>query len=154
MKNKYYYTYKISDNLFTIAEESGYITLITLGKIKLDYLYIETYLIKRTKEELVEYFNHSRKTFDIPIKLTGSDFQNRVWTEMINIPYGETITYKELAKLCNNPKAYQAIGQVCHKNKILIIIPCHRVVAKNGLGGFAFGENLKIKLLKLEQTLH
>ena len=73
-----------------------------------------------------------------------------VWQEMMNIPYGSVLSYGELAKNVNNPKAVRAIGSVCHNNKILIIVPCHRVVAKNSIGGFSSGIEIKIKLLELE----
>ena len=109
-------------------------------------------MITETINELEEYFNGIRTNFDIPIKLEGTDFQKKVWNEMKNIPYGKVVSYGELAKLVGRPKAVRAIGSVCHNNKILILIPCHRVVAKNSLGGFGCGIDMKIRLLELENV--
>lgn len=85
-------------------------------------------------------------------KLSGTPFQKRVWKAIQKIPYGKTLTYKELAKKVGSPNAYRAVGSACGKNPLPIIIPCHRVVASNGIGGFTGGLKLKKKLLKLEQN--
>ena len=149
----FFYHYKISNYNFYIGEEEGFVTYITLNKIK-DYILKETKLIKKTKEELEEYFKGIRTNFDIPLKLKGTDFQKKVWNIMKNIPYGKVISYKHLAELALNPKASRAVGNVCHNNKILIIIPCHRVVSQNSLGGFGCGLEMKKDLLKLEKYLN
>lgn len=150
---KCYYKTKINEYLFTIVEEDSYITYITLDDLKLNAKFEKTELIAKTIKELEEYFAGKRKTFDIPIKLNGTDFQKRVWSVMINIPYGQVLSYSELAKKVNSSKACRAIGSVCHNNKILILVPCHRVVAKNSLGGFGCGLDMKIKLLDLENIV-
>lgn len=112
----------------------------------------ETLLIKKTKKELMEYFDGKRKIFDIPIKLNGTDFQVKVWTELLKLPYGETRTYLDIAKKIENPNASRAVGMANNKNKIQIIIPCHRVIGSNKkLIGYAGGINVKEKLLKLEK---
>lgn len=148
---KSYYYYQINNYFFTIASSDNYLIMVKLGKIKLDYKYEETEIIKKTKEELEEYFNHKRTSFDVPVKLEGTIFQKKVWKIMQEIPYGTTICYQELAVLSGSPKAARAIGNVCNKNNILIIIPCHRVTSKHGLGGFGEHINVKINLLELEQ---
>lgn len=150
---KLYYKTKIADYYFTIVEEDNYITCITLDDLKLDYENKRSALITKTINELEEYFEGIRTTFDIPIKLEGTNFQKRVWTEMINIPYGKVLSYSELAKKVGSPRSARAIGNICHVNKILIIVPCHRVVAKNSLGGFGCGIDMKIKLLELENNI-
>lgn len=150
MKN--YYKTKIDDYYFTIVEEDNFITHITLDDLEIDGLNKQTTLIAKTIDELEEYFKGLRTRFDIPIKLNGTGFQKMVWQEMMNIPYGSVLSYGELAKKVNNPRAVRAIGSVCHNNKILIIIPCHRVVAKNSIGGFGCGVEMKIKLLELENS--
>lgn len=147
---KYYYKTKINNYFFTIVEEDNFITYITLDDLEIDGLNKKTTLIAKTKVELEEYFKGLRTIFDIPVKFKGTKFQNMVWQEMMNIPYGSVLSYGELAKNVNNPKAVRAIGSVCHNNKILIIVPCHRVVAKNSIGGFSSGIEIKIKLLELE----
>ena len=112
----------------------------------------ETLLIKKTKKELMEYFDGKRKIFDIPIKLNGTDFQVKVWKELLKVPYGKTCTYLDIAKKIENPNASRAVGMANNKNKIQIIIPCHRVIGSNKkLIGYAGGIKVKEKLLKLEK---
>jgi len=153
MNNRYYFRYSIANFIFTIIEDNGFIVALNLDDKCLNAIYQETELILKTKQELMEYFSGTRKEFDLPIKLTGTPFQNKVWIEMQKIPYGEVITYHELAKRCGNEKASRAIGNVCHNNSILILIPCHRVVSSKGLGGFGCGILMKIKLLEKEGVL-
>ena len=112
-----------------------------------------TPLLQRTIQQLQEYFLGQRKEFDLPINLKGTNFQIKVWQELQKIPYGQTISYSELAKRINCPKAVRAVGGACGKNPILIIVPCHRVLGKNGnLTGFSGGIDYKEKLLILENT--
>lgn len=148
----YYFKTKINNYFFTIVEEDNFITYITLDDLEIDGNFKKSELIAKTINELEEYFKGVRTKFDIPIKLNGTEFQKIVWQEMMNIPYGSVLSYGELARKVNNPKAVRAIGSVCHKNKILILIPCHRVVAKNSIGGFGCGVEMKIKLLELENN--
>lgn len=112
----------------------------------------ETELIKNAKKQLDEYFAGIRKEFDIPIKLEGTDFQIKVWKELLKIPYGEICTYLDIAKRIGNPKGSRAVGMANNKNKIMIIVPCHRVIGSNKkLVGYAGGLDVKEKLLKLEK---
>ena len=112
----------------------------------------ETLIIKKTKLELMEYFEMKRKIFDIPIKLDGTEFQVKVWKELLKLPYGETSSYLDIAKKIGNPNAARAVGMANNKNKIQIIIPCHRVIGSNKkLIGYAGGIDVKEKLLKLEK---
>ncbi len=105
---------------------------------------------KKCEKELEEYFSLKRKKFDVKLEIKGTPFQESVWREMIKIPYGKTISYKELATRIKKPKAYRAVANACGKNKIPIIIPCHRVVASNGLGGYSAGIDIKKNLLEIE----
>ena len=101
--------------------------------------------------QLDEYFAGSRKLFNLQIQPKGTEFQIKVWEELIKIPYGETKSYQEIAEIIGNPNAQRAVGSACNKNPILLIIPCHRVIAKSGkLTGFAYGLDIKKHLLKLE----
>lgn len=103
------------------------------------------------KSQIKEYLNGSRKTFNIPFKLTDTDFQKRVYEETLKIPYGSTKTYGEIASSIGNPKSMRAVGMALGKNPIWIVIPCHRVIGKNKkLTGFAGGIDKKLSLLKLE----
>ncbi len=113
---------------------------------------INNYIIDETIKQLDEYFNLKRKIFELPLNLTGTDFQKRIWNQLNKIPYGETVTYKELAALAGNNNASRAAGNACNRNPIAIIIPCHRVIgSNNNLTGYAGGLDKKEFLLKLER---
>lgn len=110
-------------------------------------------LLIKAKAQLSEYFEGKRKCFDLPLDLSrGSEFQQKVWRGLLEIPFGETRTYGELAKEIGNPKGQRAVGGANNKNPLPIVIPCHRVVAKNSIGGFALGQNVKIWLLSREKN--
>jgi len=109
-------------------------------------------LIKETCIQLDEYFAGKRRAFELPLSPEGTPFQQTVWKHLQEIPYGQTISYAQLAKAVGNPKACRAVGSANGKNPIAIIIPCHRVIASDGgLGGFASGLENKIQLLGLEK---
>ena len=113
----------------------------------------ENELFNIFKDQLLEYIEGKRKTFDKLDLLDpkGTAFQKTVWRSLLKIPYGETSSYKEIAKTIGNPRATQAVGTAIGKNPFLIIIPCHRVIKADGsLGGFAYGREIKRKLLKIE----
>lgn len=112
----------------------------------------ENSLIKQAKDQLEEYFAGKRKVFDLPLHLTkGTEFQRICWDALMKIPYGETRSYYEQAVSIHKPKAVRAVGGANHHNPICIIIPCHRVIAKNGtLCGYGGGLDRKEYLLKLE----
>lgn len=113
----------------------------------------ETPLIKKTIKELEEYFEGKRKFFDIPVSIKGTEFQEKVWEALLRIPYGETKSYEDIAKMIGCPKGARAVGMANHNNKIIIIIPCHRVIGKNGkLIGYAGGLPVKEKLLQIESN--
>lgn len=145
----FFYDYKTNIGKIYISADKKNILEISFNKPNYDKN--ETPLIKKTFLELEEYFNGQRKTFDLPLKLEGTDFQKKVWKELIKIPYGKTISYKELATSIGNEKACRAVGMANNKNKIMIVIPCHRVIGSNGdLTGYAGGLNIKQQLLELE----
>lgn len=102
-------------------------------------------------KEISKFLDGKLEKFSFEIAPQGTDFQKRVWKEIEKIPYGKTLTYKEIGEKLNS-KAYQAIGTACGKNPILFRIPCHRVVGKNNLGGFFYGLDLKKNLLKMEKS--
>lgn len=112
----------------------------------------ETDAIRKTYLQLKEYLSGKRKNFDIEIEMIGTEFQKKVWKELLNIPYGETRSYKDIAIAIGNGKACRAVGNANNKNPIAIIVPCHRVVGSNGsMTGYAGGLNIKEKLLKIEK---
>lgn len=103
-------------------------------------------------QQLEEYFQGNRKTFDVPVHMKGTPFQQSVWNALREIPYGETRSYKEIAQAIGNPKACRAVGMANNRNQILIIVPCHRVIGADGsLVGFGCGLNAKKYLLNLEK---
>lgn len=105
----------------------------------------------RVKEQLRSYFAGKRTAFELPLLLTGTEFQKQVWIALQTIPYGETISYKELAQRVGKPRAVRAVGAANGANPIPIIIPCHRVIGNDGsLTGFGGGLPLKKRLLELE----
>lgn len=114
---------------------------------------LENEVTKKVSKELNEYFFDGRQTFDISLKLLGTDFQKKVWVELMNIPYGQVVSYKYIADKINCPKGYRAVGLANNKNKIPIIIPCHRVVGINGnLVGYAGGIKIKQSLIDHEKN--
>ena len=109
-------------------------------------------ILELTKLQLKEYFEKKRQQFDIPLNFEGTDFQQKTWQALLDIPYGKTISYSEQAIMVGNPKAVRAIGGTNAKNPISIIVPCHRVISKSGkLTGYAGGIKNKEFLLDLEQ---
>ena len=103
-------------------------------------------------KQLKEYFQKDRKNFNIPLKFSGTQFQRDIYKTLIEVEYGNTISYKELAERSGHSNAYQAVGTALKKNKIAIIIPCHRVIKSDGtLGNYNGGKWRKEKLLKLEE---
>lgn len=110
--------------------------------------------MKKVISQLNEYFNKNRKQFDIPLELSGTQFQRNIYKTLSKVDYGKSISYKELAEKSGHPKAYQAVGTALKKNKIGIIIPCHRVIKSDGkLGNYSGGKWRKEKLLKLENYI-
>ncbi len=145
-----FFEYEFPAGKFEIVENDGFISKITAvnGKTGIKK---ETPLIKEAKKQLDEYFSGKRKKFNLPVKIEGTDFQKAVYNCLLEIPYGKTKSYKEIADIIGHKNAYRAAGNACNKNKILIVIPCHRVIASNkGLAGFALGLDIKKQLLKLE----
>ena len=155
---KTYYRYNIENHLTLIGEEDEKIYLINsdgenfpcelLGKE------METPLIQQTFFQLQEYFQHRRKEFSLPLHFSGTPFQKRVYSALLDIPFGHTTSYKKIAEKVGSPLAYRAVGNTVNKNKIWIVVPCHRVIGSNGsLVGYAGGLTLKKELLDLEQNL-
>lgn len=102
-------------------------------------------------QQLQQYFAGKRQSFDVPLEFVGTSFQQQVWRALQSIPYGETLSYKQIAEMIDNPKAVRAVGNANNKNKLPILIPCHRVIGANGsLVGYALGLEHKQYLLALE----
>lgn len=152
MKNLYFYNTEIGK--IGIADDGKAITNVYFNespKLK-DTEIKETDLIKEAAQQLKDYLSGKRKSFDIPLMPEGTEFQQKVWKALQQIPYGETCTYGEIAKKIGNPKACRAVGMANNKNPIGIFIPCHRVIGANGkLVGYAGGLEMKEHLLTIEK---
>ena len=128
------------------------ITEVFYSKSKINDHLKETPLIRECFNQLKEYFQGTRREFTIPIEAEGSEFQKKVWKALLDIPYGQTRTYKEIAIAIGNEKACRAVGMANNRNPISIIIPCHRVIGANGkLVGYGGGLDIKEKLLNIEK---
>lgn len=110
----------------------------------------ENDVLRTAARQLGEYFAGARRAFDVPIRLAGTAFQHKVWDSLLALPYGATVTYGEIARSIGAPNAARAVGNANGANPICVIVPCHRVVAAHGLGGYAYGLPMKEYLLALE----
>jgi len=155
LKKYYIYDFDVIGKL-TITEENDFITNIdfegTYEENK-NAILEESKLIRKAYSQLKEYFEGSRKKFDLPIKADGTAFQSSCWNEFIKIPYGNTRSYKQIAESVGSPKACRAVGMAANRNPIGIIIPCHRILGADGaLVGFGGGLKIKEYLLSLEKN--
>lgn len=147
--------YHFQGGYLTVVSDNHYIRMILFGKHELGedvILAPEHPLIKEACMQLTDYLNGQRVNFDLPICPDGTAFQKSVWNGLLQIPYGQTWTYGQMAQYLNRPSASRAVGGACHNNPIAIVIPCHRVVGANGdLTGFGGGLEMKKRLLALER---
>ena len=151
----YHYTYDTILGSVTFVEENGALVVITTQHYQAkESVCLETIIIKEAYRQLTEFLSGKRKEFDLPLLLKGTPFQKQVWKALLNIPFGETRSYKQIAEAIGNPKAVRAVGMANNKNPLLIVVPCHRVIGANGkLVGYAVGLDKKEFLLKLEKSL-
>ncbi len=141
-----------------LTEKNGALTCVSLRSGESPELEaipcrkVPTALLEEAEQQLNEYFCHLRTEFDLPIAPKGTPFQQAVWDQLDQIPYGETRTYGEIAAALGKPGAARAVGAACRANPLWIILPCHRVLgAKGQLTGYAYGTEVKQALLELEQ---
>lgn len=134
-------------------EENGQaLTQIAFVNAKSERETALTPLLAAAVEQLEAYFAGSLQRFDLPVTLSGTPFQVEVWQALRQIPYGETRTYAEIAAAVGNPAACRAVGMANRQNPLAIVVPCHRVIGKNGaLTGYAGGLDRKWFLLELER---
>ena len=119
------------------------------ANVEKNEMYMKPYM-----NQLMEYVCGERKVYDLSLDLIGTTFQKAVWNALVEIPFGETTSYSAIAKKISKPQAVRAIGSAIGKNPILIVVPCHRVLRKNGeLSGFREGISMKRKLLELEKGM-
>jgi len=160
MNDKYKYSVLDSNlgKIYTVASKNG-LSKILIGENCFESFISDNVCVKAENDgfidsimtELKEYLNGFRKNFSSYIDVTfGTKFQRVVWDEILKIPFGEVITYKRIAQSIGQPKAARAVGNAVGANPIPIVIPCHRVVGSNGLGGYSLGLDIKRELLSLE----
>lgn len=116
----------------------------------------ESDFLKRCRNDLDRYFRGEKRTLDFPIILQGTAYQKLIWQYVMQIPYGQTMTYGDIAGRMaqdGHPTSPRAVGQAVGRNRLLLVVPCHRVVAARGLGGYAAGLERKKALLKLEGSI-
>lgn len=151
---KYYIKYVSPVADLYLVEEQGQLVEISYHHLKKKEEMEEknTELLQEVKRQLEEYFSGRLQNFDLPLKPKGTDFQKQVWKALLTIPYGETKSYGDITKQIGKEKAVRAVGGANHVNPISIVIPCHRVIGKNGnLTGYGGGLEVKEKLLELER---
>lgn len=152
-----YYVFQSPIGMLKICEENGRLTRLSAQREGLDVPSPQNYVrhsdfLYEVYRQINEYFAGKRITFNIPMACIGTPFQRQVWRELQSIPYGETRSYEEIAIGIGQPKAVRAVGQANHRNPIMIVVPCHRVIRKNGaIGGFGCGAEIKKYLLDMEQ---
>lgn len=151
------YTFKSPVGFLKISEENDRLIGLSLQQENADAALLQksarhSELLYEAYKQITEYFAGKRKKFELPIHGKGTAFQQRVWEELQKIPYGETRSYEDIAVAIGNPKAVRAVGQANHNNPLLLIVPCHRVIHKNGdITGFGCGTEVKKYLLDLEK---
>lgn len=149
----YRFSYETVLGVVTFVEEGGALLAVTTHR-SYEGAEQETALIKEAYQQLSEYLKGERKEFDLPLNPKGTDFQKRVWRALCDIPYGETRSYKQIAKAVGNSKAVRAVGMANNRNPITIVVPCHRVIGADGkLVGYGGGLEMKEFLLRLEKSL-
>jgi len=146
------YTFPSAIGFISVETDNGAVVSVTISETGIENT--GNPLAVETRRQLEEYFDGKRISFDLPLAPVGTEFQNKVWNELKHIPYGETVSYKYIAHRIGNPNASRAVGMANNKNPIPIIIPCHRVVGSNNkLVGYAYGLDMKQKLLNLEKRI-
>lgn len=150
------YTYQMPVGPLTIvADETALLQIACDGRLQPEREPLamrENELTARAAAQLEEYFAGQRRVFDLPLRPRGTAFQQRAWAALRTIPYGRTRTYRQIAEQIGCPKGFRAVGMANHRNPLLIVIPCHRVVGTDGsLTGFGGGLDMKRFLLELEQ---
>lgn len=138
-----------------IAEDNGSITNLFFenATVPAELEAAETPVLTEAFRQLDEYLSGKRKSFELPLLPRGTPWQVKCWNALLEIPYGETATYGDVAKRVNNPKAFRAVGLANNRNPIAVFIPCHRVIGADGsLTGFGGGLGVKEKLLELEKN--
>jgi O-6-methylguanine DNA methyltransferase len=141
----------------TIVVSTQGVFAVHFGRVALPHLDLieSAELTAACRQELEEYFAGERTRFTLPLDLRGTPFQKQCWQALLDIPYGETRSYAEIARCIGSPRAFRAVGLANHDNPVVIIVPCHRVIGANGsLTGYGGGLDVKRRLLEFERQHH
>ncbi len=143
--------YQSPIGLVKIQASQDAITSVILCDVQEDTPEPQMEILKNCIRQLDEYFNGQRTVFDLPVRQDGTDFQQSVWSALVDIPFGKTVSYADIAQTLGNPQSVRAVGAANGKNKIWVIVPCHRVIGSDGsLTGYAGGIECKKWLLEHE----
>lgn len=146
-------TQETAIGLITITADEHFVVRVEFGQSSACRRLSCNRVVDMAFLQLAEYLSGKRKAFDLPLRASGTDFQQKTWKALLLITYGETRSYKTIAENIGNPNACRAVGNANNKNPIPIFIPCHRVIGSNGsLVGYAGGIDIKEKLLKIEKN--
>lgn len=139
-----------------VTEEAAMIRKLALAqkKLRARIEFGVVAAVARAKRELTEYFAGERRLFETPLAMDGTAFQLKVWEALRQIPFGNMLTYADLAQKIEQPSSFRAVAQACSQNPIAIIVPCHRVInTGGGIGGYSGGPDIKTKLLEFEKKV-
>lgn len=152
---RYYCYYNSPLGKLYLEEQDRFVTQVSFqDQVESEAINRETALLTKLSAELNEYFQGKRLKFDLPLSPEGTPFQQKVWQALTKIPYGQTVCYQQIASAVGNPKSCRAVGMANNHNPISILIPCHRVIGKNGsLVGYGGGLDKKERLLNLERSV-
>ena len=138
----------------TCIEEAEHLTVLAFGALIPPEETGDSLLLRETRAQLAAYFAGQLRQFRLPLAPAGTPFQKQVWAALLEIPYGETCSYGQLAQMAGNPRAARAVGMANHRNPIAIIVPCHRCIGGDGgLTGYGAGLEKKVYLLTLERRV-
>ena len=148
-----FYTYDSFIGKLTLSEEDGLLVGVVIGEIVVEGERRDTPFLHEAFEQLDEYLKGQRQAFSLPFLFKGTPFNEAVWKALLEIPYGVTRSYKQVAEAIGCPKAYRAVGRAVHLNPLLIVVPCHRVIGSDRcLTGYAGGLSIKRFLLQMEAS--
>lgn len=136
-----------------VCGENDYLTEIKLTDFAEENSSEISEEMKKCQLQIEEYFEGKRKDFDLNLRFEGTEFRKKVWQALLNVPYGKTASYKDIAVMVESPKAVRAVGGANHNNPFWIVVPCHRIIGSDGsLTGYGGGINKKKFLLELEKN--
>ena len=137
-----------------VCGENDYLTEIKLTDFAEENSSEISEEMKKCQLQIEEYFEGKRKDFDLNLRFEGTEFRKKVWQALLNVPYGKTASYKDIAVMVESPKAVRAVGGANHNNPFWIVVPCHRIIGSDGsLTGYGGGLDKKKFLLELEKTI-